>query len=222
MVARVSIQAGGKSSRMGSDKAWLEIGERPMIERVLSAVAPLASRIQICIGSRRSRGPNEEIALIDDRYLELANIWDAEITFDRAPGNGPLGGILTALLDASATEDGAHVPVLIVACDLPFITTDFIELLLKKHDIEQPDITVPSDASGRLHPLAAIYSTSCLSVVAANVKEARLRVDLVFDLVRTVTIDYREYEQLPGSSRFLTNVNSRQDYDLAVRMLEAS
>ena len=187
---------------MGTDKAWLEIGGVPMIERVISTVRPLASGMEVCLG--------EAIHPIDNRYLELASTFKAAVVFDRIPGCGPLGGILTALLEHT-------LPVLVVACDLPFITTEFIELLLKKHMEELPDITVACDADGRVHPLCAVYTRSCLPAVESNLSEGRFRVDLVFDRVRTLRLEYSEYEHLEGSARFLTNVNSQADYDLARR-----
>jgi molybdopterin-guanine dinucleotide biosynthesis protein A len=190
---------------MGTDKAWLEIWGVPMIERVLSTIQPLASQTQICLGA--------VIDPIDNRYLELARTWNALIAFDKAPGQGPLGGILTALEDARlstrGTVGGDDAVVLVVACDMPLITTSFIELLLKKHEAGRPDITVPCDADGRVHPLCAIYSVSCLSAVESSLREERLRVDSVFDRVETSRFEYPEYEHLKGSRRFLTNVNTR-------------
>lgn len=194
---------------MGRDKAWLEIGGIPMIERVVSTIQPVASHIQICLGD-----PFEPI---DNRYVELARTWDAVIAFDKTPGQGPLGGILTALDEVqSALKDKARserAAVIVVACDLPFITTAFIELLLKKHQVDQPDITVPCDADGRVHPLCAIYSVSCLPAVESSLSEGRLRVDSVFDQVATSRFEYPEYAHLEGSRRLLTNVNTKSTFD---------
>ena len=194
---------------MGSDKAWLEIGGVPMIERVVSTIQPLASRIQICLGA--------PVDPIDNRYVELARTWNAGIAFDKTPGHGPLGGILTALDVVRSAQKGKargeRTAVIVVACDLPFITTAFIEILLKKHQAGRADITVPCDADGRVHPLCGIYSVSCLPAVELSLSEGRLRVDSVFDRVETSRFEYAEYEHLEGSRRLLTNVNTQSTLD---------
>src|SRR5215813_14654127 len=82
------IQAGGRSSRMNRDKAWLEIDGAPMIERVIAAARPAVDRLGIIVNAA-----NPQI----ERYEKLAESRDAILIFDLHEHLGPLGVIHTAL-----------------------------------------------------------------------------------------------------------------------------
>src|SRR5215468_10018426 len=148
------IQAGGRSSRMNRDKAWLEIEGAPMIERVIAAVRPAVVRLGVIVNPA-----NSQIG----RYEKLAESRDATLIFDLHEHLGPLGGIHTALAHCGANESA-----LILACDLPFITSEFLSFLCDIHQTKNPlsaspdpqSVTVPLDQSNRQQPLAAIYDQS--------------------------------------------------------------
>src|SRR5262250_2284548 len=82
------IQAGGRSSRMNRDKAWLEIDGAPMIERVIAAARPAVGSLGIIVNAANSQ---------IERYEKLAESSDAMLIFDLHQHLGPLGGIHTAL-----------------------------------------------------------------------------------------------------------------------------
>src|SRR5262245_48376729 len=138
------IQAGGRSSRMNLDKAWLEVEGVPMIERVVAAARPVAGRLGIIVNAA-----NPQIT----KYGKLAESRDAKLIFDLHEHRGPLGGIHTAL-----THCGANESALILACDLPFITSEFLSFLSDVHQNVNPQssilnpqsVTVPLDQSNRL------------------------------------------------------------------------
>ncbi|MEO6725347.1 MAG: molybdenum cofactor guanylyltransferase [Blastocatellia bacterium] len=191
------IQAGGRSSRMGADKAWLEVNGRPMIEHVLAAAEPVAASLSIIISGDN---PNEA------RYRQLADKRGALLLDDLHVHLGPLGGIHTALKNCEA-DDAA----LILACDLPFLTSEFLALLCQKHESNASQITVPLDAEGRLQPLAAIYDRACLPAVEEQLAAGQLRVDRLFDVVPTTRIAYSDFAHLPSAARFFFNLNSPED-----------
>lgn len=199
------IQAGGKSSRMGTDKAWLEIAEKPLIEHGLSALRPVAERLAIVIS---------EATPAPDRYATLAAKWQADLLLDRHDYLGPLGGIQTAL---SLPREGplAAEAAAILACDLPFITPALLSRLAEIHRAGDYDLTLPEDAEGRTQPLAGIYSFRCLPAVERLLAEKKLRVDHLYPLVRTRSVRYDEYRSLFSSEadaeRCLTNLNSWED-----------
>src|SRR5262249_21350809 len=153
------IQAGGRSSRMKRDKAWLEIDGVTMIERVVAAAKPASGRLGIIVNAA-----NPQVG----RYERLAESCDARLILDLHEHLGPLGGIHTALAHCGAGESA-----LILACDLPFITTEFLSFLCDVHQSPNPhspfltptDVTVPLDQSDRPQPLAAIYDQSLEAVV---------------------------------------------------------
>ncbi|MBL8192127.1 MAG: molybdenum cofactor guanylyltransferase [Acidobacteria bacterium] len=199
------IQAGGRSSRMGTDKAWLEISGRPMIEHVLAAAQPVAARLSIVINQTN---PNA------DRYRELAAKWNARLLYDLHDHKGPLGGIHTALKAC-----GEHESALILACDLPFITSEFLSFLCQRHQSGNPQsairnpqsITVPQDKEGHLQPLAAIYERACLPAIEELLATDRLKVDRLFEQVPTQLIPFSKIAKLDGAEQIFQNINSPAD-----------
>jgi molybdopterin-guanine dinucleotide biosynthesis protein A len=127
-----AILAGGQARRLdGQDKSALPIAGVPVLDRQLAALRRLTSRIVI-VG-----GP-------PDRYDRVG----IPVVPDLLPDIGPLGGLYTALR-------GASERIIVLACDLPFVTTPFLECLLRTG--RDADATVPRTADG-LHPLCASYA----------------------------------------------------------------
>ena len=199
------IQSGGRSSRMGTDKAWLEINGQPMIEHALAAADPVAASLSIIINQAN---PNA------DRYRKLAAKWNARLLFDLHDHKGPLGGIHTALKHCGENESA-----LILACDLPFLTSEFLSFLCKTHHVINPtsniqhptSITVPTDQDGRLQPLAAIYDQACLPVIEKMLAADRLKVDRLFGQVPTLTIPFVEIDGQGYAKTLFRNLNSPAD-----------
>src|SRR5215211_755209 len=103
-----AILAGGRARRLGgADKAALAIGGARIIDRQLAALSAVADDVRIVANDR-------------DRYAGLG----VRVIPDALPGRGPLGGLHAALLDA------AHDRVLVLACDLPFVTAALLERLV--------------------------------------------------------------------------------------------
>lgn len=193
-----AIQAGGQSSRMGQDKSWLRINGRPMIEYVLAAAQTVAEQLLIVI---HPANPKAEL------YKELAARWKAEVLFDEYDYRGPLGGIETALRQCDENE-----AALILACDLPFLSAEFLQLLRQIHQAEKCNLTVPLDDAGRPQMLAAIYGASCLQPVQTMLAADELKVQLLQDYVTTRRVNVAEYSHLPNARRLLLNVNTPEDY----------
>jgi molybdopterin-guanine dinucleotide biosynthesis protein A len=135
------LLAGGKSSRMGRDKAGIVVGGRPLWQRQLDIL--------------RRLGPAELfISGKPDGPYAGAGV---EIVPDLTPGRGPLSG-----LEASFRR-AAHPLVLVLAIDLPAMTVEFLSRLLSF--VGAGDAGVIPRLDGRFEPLAAIYSRSCLPIV---------------------------------------------------------
>jgi molybdopterin-guanine dinucleotide biosynthesis protein A len=206
------IQAGGLSSRMKRDKAWLEIEGVPMIERVIAAARPAVGQLGIIVNAA-----NPQI----ERYEMLAADCGAKLIFDLQDHLGPLGGIHTAL-----TNCGANESALILACDLPFITTEFLSLLCDLHRDRNPhsafriphSITVPLDQSNRLQPLAAIYDQSLEAVVGEMLAARDFKVDLLYSRVSTRQVNFDEFAHLHDAERFFLNINTPEEYRKALEI----
>jgi molybdopterin-guanine dinucleotide biosynthesis protein A len=206
---------------MRQDKAWLEIEGRPMIERVVAASQPVVERLGIIINAA-----NPQV----ERYERLAESCGAELLFDLHEHRGPLGGIHTALAHCGANE-----AALILACDLPFITAEFLSFLSGIHQQTDPQsqipnpqsairnpqsITVPLDQFLRLQPLAAIYDQSLEATIGQMLAENELKVDRLYSRVSTRQVGFAEFARLPGAERFFTNINTPEEWRNVLRMID--
>jgi len=127
------VLVGGSSSRMGREKALLPYGEATLVEHVAAQVAAAAGSVAL-VGSSA-------------RCAELG----LTLRPDNFPGGGPLAGIQAALAASSAPWN------LVVGCDMPALTVDFLEGLLAAAETADADALVPVWPSGWLEPLCAVY-----------------------------------------------------------------
>jgi len=135
------VLVGGRSSRMGRDKALLPLDGSTLIQHI-------ASRVQQAAGSATLIGSPE-------RYEGLGYpVIPDRIQGPEGAGRGPLGGVYTALCATHANWN------LIVACDMPAVTADFFEDLLSAAEASSADCLVPETAAG-LEPLCAVYHRRC-------------------------------------------------------------
>ena len=199
-----AIQAGGRSRRMGRDKAWLPLGGRPLIEHVLAAARPVVDRVVIIID------PGSDQA---ERYRGFAAQAGVEVQPDLYPGFGPLGGIESALAGCSSGESA-----LVLACDLPYLSREFLAFLRSRHEEGGAAVTVPVDRNGHLQPLVAAYSEACRRAIAEMIATRLLRVDLLYQRVPTVRVAAAEYADLEGSEEFFTNLNTLDEYRRVARI----
>ena len=135
------VLAGGASSRMGRDKALLELHGRPLIRHALDKLNAIGFKPRI-VGSRP----------------DLATF--APIVFDNFPQCGPLGGIEAALAASDAAQS------LILAVDLPLLPAPFLRWIANRAALTNALATVPL-LHGRPQPLCAIYSRALLPHIRA-------------------------------------------------------
>src|ERR1044072_6174066 len=153
------VTAGGRSSRMGRDKAWLELDGQTMIERVITAIKAVTTDVSVIANSA------------EYKRLGLPVYADTHI------GIGPLEAIRTALANASTRR------VLLVGCDLPFVTAGLFSFLLSLQGDDQAIHPVCADDT--LESLCAVYSTNALSSVIRLIENDGRKVSLLFDQIRT-------------------------------------
>jgi len=188
---------------MGEDKAWLTLGGRPMIEHVLAAAQPVVDRLAVVINASNPKA---------EAYRHLAARWDAEVLHDLHEHRGPLGGIHTALVNCGAGESA-----LVLACDLPFLTSEFLAWLCQKHQSGAAQATVPLDQSNRLQPLVAVYDRSCLPAIEEMLATDQLKVDRLYERITTQFIELGESDCPTTDERLFSNLNSPEDYQSAIR-----
>ncbi|MBK9168009.1 MAG: molybdenum cofactor guanylyltransferase [Bryobacterales bacterium] len=153
------VLAGGRSSRMGSDKALLPFAGRALVLHVADLVAASAGSVTL-IGS-------------PERYGSLG----LPLLPDLRPGEGPLAGIEAALHAASADWN------LVVACDMPRLSLPLLEGLFEVAEASGADAVVPCAASGRLEPLCTVWRDRCLAAVSEALDRGERRVSVVLDRV---------------------------------------
>lgn len=183
----VVIQAGGKSARMGRDKAFVPFAGRPMIEIVLDHVAGLGSEVLIVTNEP---GPYA--------YLGIP------LTADVYPDAGPLGGIYTAL----ASAGNPHV--LIVACDMPWLNRDLLRYLGSLR--ATADVIVPR-WDKYPEPLHAVYSKACMGPIAHNLEAGNLKITRFFGAVAVRFVERAEIVQFDPHGRSFTNINTPEDLE---------
>jgi molybdopterin-guanine dinucleotide biosynthesis protein A len=156
------VLAGGRSSRMGQDKALLPWKGSTLIESVAHEVCDAAGNVTL-IGS-------------PERYGNLGSPVCFAVISDRIPGCGPLGGLHAALSATTAEWN------LLVACDMPAVTSQLLKALLNAAEASGADALVPQ-TSGGLEPLCAVYNARLLPAVESAIHSKFLK---MHDFVSTI------------------------------------
>jgi molybdopterin-guanine dinucleotide biosynthesis protein A len=197
-----AILAGGMSRRMGLDKAMLTLGGMTFLERALAAVEVVADDLMI-IGDRPD-------------YHGLG----AAVIADSYPGSGPLGGIATALVSAR------HDHVLVVGCDMPFLSAPLLRAMANQprgYDalmlVTEPDSRDAGDGP-TVHPLHAIYSRRCLSTAVECLEAGRLRVSAMTARIRVRQLPESWVRRYDPRLLSLMNVNDPSQLAIAASAME--
>jgi molybdopterin-guanine dinucleotide biosynthesis protein A len=180
------VLAGGKSTRMGTDKAFVVLRGRKLVERALELARSVTSTVTIV-------GDPAKFACF------------APVIEDIFPGCGPLGGIHAAL-GASQTDLN-----LILAVDVPFVSAALLHYLVGRA-VESPTalVTVPRTGQG-WQPLCAIYRRKFRDLAEQSVRAGRYRIDALFDQKRTQVITGEQLLAAGFSADLFTNVNTPGD-----------
>lgn len=182
-----AILAGGRARRFGGrDKSALVVAGRSILERQLTELMALTTDILIVGGS----GPAPASAT-------------ARVLADRVPGLGPLGGLCTALSEASGDA------TIVIACDMPYVSAPFLGHLLAL--TRDADAVVPHTDRG-YHPLCAAYTRECLAPAAARLADGRLKMIDLFEDVRVRVVTADEIGAFGHPNRLLANVNTPAEY----------
>ncbi len=177
------ILTGGKNTRMGENKAFLEADGIRLIDRTLDLYRRLF----------------DEIILVTNDPLAYLDIDCASIVTDIYKGKGPLAGIYTGVHYAKNTYS------FVSACDMPFLNQAFIEYLMNRTD--KHDIIVPRLAEG-FQPLHALYSRACLPAMKKLLVADRLKVTGFYRDMRVLEIDEAQILPFNPDGRLFANVNT--------------
>lgn len=158
------ILAGGKSTRMGTDKGLMLFEGQPMIQHIIEPMAKVCSRI---------------IIVTTNSYYR---IFGCDLIKDEQPNYGPVMGVLSGL-KGSKTELN-----LILSCDTPNVGIDLMKALL--NTTGNSDIVAASSSTG-IHPLIGVYNRKCLPTFERAVAEKEHRLQSVLEKlsVKTLTVE---------------------------------
>lgn len=187
------ILIGGRSERFGRDKALFTISGESLAMLAVTAA-------ETALGGVAARF----VAARVDQFPQLSQ---RETIGDMYPGRGAVGAVHAALSDAKTEW------IFVLACDLPFVTAEFIGLLTSKL-ADNIDAVIPEDPAGRTQPLCGFYHVAaCREVFGYAAKGSGKTPSLLalIDSLRSRVLSFNEYKMLSGAERILQNVNTRDD-----------
>jgi len=191
------ILCGGRSVRMGRDKASLPFGAETLLQRVVRLVAPLV----------------EEIVVVAHAGQDLPALpADVRVVHDEVEDQGPLGGLQAGLRQATAEA------LYTTGCDVPFLQPALVELLFGQ--LGEAQVAVASE-SGFTHPLAAVYRRTVLPVVERLLAEERRRPIFLYGEVDTVRVEEDTLRRADPDLLSLANLNTPAAYEEALKRLAA-
>jgi len=182
------VLAGGESRRMEQDKALLPFGERPL-------AAWMAERVgKVC----------RTVALVGDaaKYSALG----FPVTEDVYAGHGPLGGIHAALASSAAPFN------LIVGCDMPYLSAEFLAWMLQAAKAGQPDVTIPESESHGYEPLCAVYTPACLRPIEEALRSGERKISHALEGLRLRVVRAHEWKRYDAQGKLFHNLNTPEEY----------
>lgn len=185
------VLAGGKSTRMGQDKATLTLNGRTLLEHALAALH------QVC----------RDVSILGryELYGTLAPVYE-----DIYPGCGPLGGIHTALSNAQTPYS------LIIAVDTPFLMPEFLSYLAERA-IASDAVVITPEINDYTQPLCTVYSLDFLPIAEKAIKSGNFKIVPLFPRNQTLVIKEAELRRFAFGAEMFENLNTPEDMERARR-----
>lgn len=180
------ILCGGKSTRMGTDKAKIPWMGHELVDVLAQRLSSVGT---VCLSVRTKQQLEEK------PYRRIT---------DRYPETGPLGGLCT-VLEAVSTP-----LVFVTACDQPFVTAEAVDVLLSQMTPQTDAVVALGD---RPNPLCALYRRQCSAVMRACLRRGDYRLR---NCLQELRVEYVPAEMLPGGAKTLVNLNTTAAYQAAL------
>ncbi len=198
------VQAGGGSTRFGADKALVELGGKTLLTRMVELVGSVCGETRIV--AQPEKYANAAVSIVADKW----------------PGQGPLGGILTALEFSNEKfrdADGEAACALIVSCDMPFLTREWLAYLCDRAVTSKAQVVVPESESG-LEPLCACWRIDAAAMVQAAFDGGVRKVTEAMKRLTMEVLDEADWKRFDTDGRLFWNMNTLADYEEARRVIE--
>jgi molybdopterin-guanine dinucleotide biosynthesis protein A len=186
------ILCGGKSSRMGHDKATLQFGPEFMLQRVVRLMSEVIGPESMVVVA----APNQSLPHLP------ATIHVARDTHEF---RGPLQGLATGLREMGDRFDAVYA----TACDVPLLVPAFVDRIFQL--LRDYDVAVPFDGQNH-HSLAAVYRPRVLPQIQSLLDSDRLSPRFLFDLVQTREVPVDDLRNVDPQLATLRNLNRHEDY----------
>jgi len=182
------ILAGGKSLRLGQNKALQVIEGKSFIQHVVDRLAIISTEIIIATAH------GEEIPCSSAVRIKTVP--------DIYPGKGPLVGIYSGLIASS------DLRAIVVGCDTPFLSVGLLEYMTQISSIF--DVVVPR-MKEKVEPLCAVYSKSCIAPMQRLLEQNELRIYKLFSMVKAKYVEEDEINRFDPEHLSFFNINSQAD-----------
>ena len=194
------VLAGGGSTRFGQDKALVEIAGAPMLLRMRGLLSSIAENVRVIAAPQKYAALG--VTGIPDRWA----------------GEGPLAGIITALL--TTKETGGADWNLIIGCDMPFLTREWLSYLVERALASGAEVVAPKSAQG-LEPLCACWLTGAAPKLQTAFESGTRKITQAMKQLQLEIVDESDWKGFDSAGRLFWNMNTAADYDEAKRILEA-
>jgi molybdenum cofactor guanylyltransferase len=191
------VLAGGKSTRLGRDKASEMLRGRSLLQRVIDRLDGLADEYVVVKAASQELPPvfaSRPITVVEDLH----------------PGAGPLGGVYTGLSSMDTPRAFA------VACDMPLLQPRLLRALLRL--APDHDAVVPIN-NALPEPLCAIYAASCLPAIKSQIDSGRFKMTSFLDSVNVRYVEPSEWQRFDAEGLSFFNLNGEDDLARAEKLL---
>lgn len=179
------LLAGGQSSRMGVDKAFLNFGGTTLLDRALGVLQAACGSVTIVGDPAKFAGAGRVIT-------------------DVFPGRGPLGGIHAALVDSRAELNA------ILAVDMPFVSAELVRFLIAAAEDSSAVVVVPRASAG-FQPLCAVYRREFAALAEQALQAGNYKIDAAFTGVPLRIVEEAELAAAGFSAKNFLNINTPED-----------
>lgn len=198
MIRGAIVLCGGRSTRMGRDKATLPFGPECMLQRVVRLLTEVVAVRHVVVVA----AAGQTLPALPDGVI---------VACDQHEARGPLEGIAAGLRALPMEVDAAYT----TSCDVPLLIPAFVEQMFA--ELGESSIAVPFDGTHH-HPLAAVYRRTVFSAVEELLAANRLRPRFLFDDVATREVEVQRLRVVDPELRTLENLNQPEDYLAALKI----
>lgn len=176
---------------MGQDKALLPFGDRPLAVWMAELVQAVCEDVSLVGSAGKYSGLG--FPVIEDVF----------------PGQGPLAGIYAALAHSEARFN------LIVGCDMPYLSKEFLRWLLGVAQSGKEDLVIPASEAHGYEPLCAVYTTACRAAMEEALRSGERKISGFFERARVRVLTQQEWKLYDPGGRLFRNLNTWEEYEQA-------